>query len=137
MDHFFIFISQQWMLVSALLVLIYLFAMNERNRGGTVINHHQLTTLVNSRDAVVVDLRDKKERKAGFIVDSKHISFSQFDAKMAELEQDKDKPIILVDKMGQHTGSVGNKLKKAGFEVFRLNGGIAEWKNSNLPLVKG
>ena len=137
MDHFFFFISQQWMLVSALLVLVYLFAMNERNRGGTLVNHHQLVSLVNTRDAVVVDLRDKKERKAGHIVDSMHISFSQFDSKMAELEAVKSRPIILVDKMGQHTGSVGNKLKKAGFEVFRLNGGIAEWKSSNLPLVKG
>jgi len=137
MGNFFIFISEQWMLVSLLLVLFYVFAMNERKRGGTLVNHHQLVSLVNSEDAVVVDLREKKERKTGYIVDSVTVPFSMFDRKVSELEVHKEKPLILVDKMGQHTGSVGVKMKKMGFNIYRLDGGMLEWKNANLPVIKG
>jgi len=28
-------------------------------------------------------------------------------------------------------------LAKAGYDVRRLSGGISEWQNQNLPLVKG
>ncbi len=137
MANFFIFISDQWMLVSVLMVLIYLFAMNERKRGGELINHHKLVQLVNAQDAVVVDLREKKERKSGYIVDSVHLPYTALDRKMTELEAEKAKPIVLVDKMGQFTGAAGTKLKKEGFNIYRLDGGMLEWKNSNLPVIKG
>lgn len=132
---FFIFASEQWMLFALLAVLIYAFFMNERVRGGTMVTTAQLVALVNTKDAKVVDLRDAKDFKTGCIVDSINIPFSQVDRRMAEISS--DKPIVLVDKIGQHTGSIGSKLKKAGIEVYRLGGGIEEWKNSNLPLVKG
>ena len=137
MANFFSFISEQWLLVSVLMVFIYLFAMNERKRGGELVNHHKLVQLVNSQDAVVVDLREKKERKTGYIVDSVHLPYTTLDRKMSELEANKAKPIVLVDKMGQFTGAAGTKLKKEGYTIYRLDGGMLEWKNSNLPVIKG
>ena len=40
--------------------------------------------------------------------------------------------------MGQHAGSAGTLLRKNGFvDVARLQGGVTEWRNQNLPVVKG
>jgi len=43
----------------------------------------------------------------------------------------------LVCKIGQHASAAGSQLIKEGFsDVRRLSGGMAEWLNANLPLVK-
>jgi len=39
--------------------------------------------------------------------------------------------------MGQHSGAAGKILLAEGFEnIARLQGGISEWKSSNMPLVR-
>ncbi|MBL6689923.1 MAG: rhodanese-like domain-containing protein, partial [Pseudomonadales bacterium] len=60
-----------------------------------------------------------------------------FDSRVGELDTYKEKPVVLVCKMGQHAGAVGRKLKAQGFEdVRRLSGGMAEWTANSLPVVK-
>ena len=118
---FFIFISEQWLLVSALLVLIYLFAMTEQTKAGKQISVHDATRLVNSDAGILVDIRDSKEYQAGHI----------------ELEKYRQKTVILVDKLGQHSASAGRKLRASGFEVRRLQGGMGEWRAQSLPVVAG
>ncbi len=54
------------------------------------------------------------------------------------MEKYKGRPVAIVSKMGQHAGSTGTILRKSGFErVLRLTGGMTEWRNQNLPVVKG
>ena len=56
---------------------------------------------------------------------------------MAELNKVKDKQIIVADKMGQHSAMAVKQLKAEGFgNVVRLDGGVSDWRASNLPLVK-
>jgi rhodanese-related sulfurtransferase len=39
--------------------------------------------------------------------------------------------------MGQHSGAVGKKLGQAGYSrVYRMSGGMMEWGQQQLPLVK-
>lgn len=135
MTQFLIFISQQWMLVSLLLVLVGIFMWNENRRAGDSISVHQLTYQVNNANALVVDLRDTKEFREGHIVDAINIPFAKVAERMAEL--DKSRPLVLVDKIGQHSATVGRSLKENGFQVSRLTGGMSEWTAANLPLVKG
>lgn len=133
---FFVFISEQWLLTSVLLVLIYSFVWRETSKGGQSISYHQLTQAVNSDSGVVVDLRDEKEFKAGHIAGSINIPHSKMTARAGELESSRGKQIILVDKFGQHTGAVGKHLQSLGHSAARLKGGMGEWQSSNLPLVK-
>ncbi len=126
----------EWPLVGALAVLVAVFLFFEQKKGGSVISHHQATRLVNSGEAILLDIRDSKDYKAGHIVDSVNIPFADLSSKYSEIEKHKAKQIIMVDKMGQQTGSGGKILKDNGFTVVRLNGGIAEWTHQNLPLVK-
>lgn len=134
--EFFIFISEQYVLVGVLLVLIYLFVWNEKRRGGKTLTTHEVTRLMNNDEAVVVDLREAAEFKKGHIVNAINIPFKRVDERWEELLPSQEKTIVLVDKMGQHTGSVGSILRGKEFTVGRLGGGMVEWQNQNLPVVK-
>ncbi|QIL91997.1 rhodanese-like domain-containing protein [Microbulbifer harenosus] len=134
---FFVFISEQWLLVSLLVALIYALAISERIRAGKPASAHEATLLINRDGAKVIDLRDRAEFTAGHIVDAIHIPHGEVEKRMGELAPYKEKTLILADKMGQHAGPVGRQLKKAGYTVRRLEGGMSEWTNQKLPLVKG
>ncbi len=109
----------------------------ERSRSGKSLSPAEVTRLLNSDEAVVIDVRDKKDFAEGWITGAIHMPFASVESRIAELEKYKDKQIILVDKMGQHSGATGKILLAKGYEnVCRLQGGISEWKNSNMPLVR-
>jgi|TARA_B110000305_G_scaffold230112_1_gene281909 rhodanese-related sulfurtransferase len=137
-DQVFEFISNHFLLIGLFVALVFAFVVNEGKRGGDSINTNTLVNLVNRDNALILDVRDSKDFSAGHIVDALNIPFSNFDKRVGELDKFKDRPIIVVCKMGQHASGVGGKLKTLGFEkVHRLGGGMGEWSASSLPIVKG
>ncbi len=137
MDQVFEFVVNNALLVGAFAVILALFIRNEMQRGGRSVSAQQLVDMVNRESAVVLDVRDKKEFDTGHIVDAINIPFSVLDSRVDELKKHQDKPIIVACKMGQHSGSAGTLLRKHGFEnVSRLTGGVSEWRNQSLPVVK-
>ena len=68
MDQLFSFIGNHPFLVGTFILLLALFIRNETQRGGQSVSAQQLVDLVNRSDAVVLDVRDKKEFEAGHIV---------------------------------------------------------------------
>jgi len=136
-EQIFEFIANHYILVSVFVILLVAFIINEGKQGGAAIGTSSLVTLVNKEGAVILDIRDGKEYGAGHIAGAINIPLSSFDSRVGELDEYKEKPIVLVCKMGQHAGTIGRKLKAQGFEhVRRLSGGMAEWTGSNLPVVK-
>ena len=136
-EQIFEFISNHYILVSAFVFLLVAFVINEGKLGGAAITPTNLVNLVNREGAVLVDIRDTKEYSAGHIAGALSMPISSIDARIGELESYKDKPVVLVCKMGQHASAVGRKLKALGFEnVRRLSGGMAECTASSLPMVK-
>lgn len=136
MDYL-IFVSQEWILITTLIVLIYLYVWRERIKSGPLASPTEMTQLLNQGDSVLIDLRDSAEFKAGHIVGAVNHAYAKLNTDTSELAAYKGKTIILVDKLGQHAGTIGRKLGKEGYQVRRLNGGIAEWQAQSLPLVKG
>ncbi len=130
---FFLFIGEQWLLVSLLMVLIYIFTFNEIRGSGQALSIHEFTRLVNDGAAQVIDLREAKDYREGHILDALNIPYAKLDDQVTQLN--KDKTVVLIDKMGQHTGPASKRLKKQGYTVARLKGGIMEWQAQNLPLV--
>ena len=124
------------MLTGLLAVLATVYFLRERVQSGVPVSPNQLTSLVNSDKAVVVDIRPSAEFKAGHLVDAINIPYERIKSDLALLEKHKSKTIIIVDKMGQYSGVVGRQLAKEGFDVRRLSGGISEWQGQSLPLVK-
>ena len=109
----------------------------ESRRGGAKISAQGAVSLINKDEAVVVDIRDRKEFGEGRITGSVNIPLNSLKSRAAELNKFKEKQIIVADKMGQHSAMAVKQLNAEGFaNVVRLNGGVADWKASNLPLVK-
>jgi rhodanese-related sulfurtransferase len=138
MSQLFEFVGNHPILVGIFAVLLTLFIRNETQRGGRGVSPQELVNLVNKEGAVVLDVRDSKEFAAGHIVDAVNVPHTSLESRLAELEKYKEKPVTIVCKMGQHAGTAGAMLRKAGFaSVSRLSGGMTEWRNQNLPVVKG
>ena len=137
MELFFQFVSHQWHLFGLLALLLTGLAYYESRKAGPQVSPQQLSLLINNEDAVIVDVRPAKEYKTGHIVDAVNIPYSQLSEQAGQLEKHKDRPLVLVCKMGQHAGGMAKQLKAKGFEpVYRLRGGMMEWTSAQMPTVK-
>jgi rhodanese-related sulfurtransferase len=138
MEQVFEFVGNHPFLVGTFALLLALFIRNEASRGGRSVSAQELVNLVNKDGAIVIDVRDAKEFETGHIVGAINIPHGAMENRMSELNKYKDKILVLACKMGQHSGAAGTTLRKAGFaQVVRLAGGISEWRNQSLPVVKG
>jgi len=137
MDQFIEFVVNHWILATLFVVLLATLLLTESRKAGKSLSSQELVMLLNKDQAVVLDLRDKKEFGEGHITGSLNIPFANLKDRAVELQKYKDKQIVLVDKMGQHTGMAGKILRAAGYQdIRRLSGGVSEWRNANMPLVK-
>nr|WP_236987356.1 rhodanese-like domain-containing protein [Marinagarivorans cellulosilyticus] len=130
------FVAEQWILVSLLLVLIVAFMTFESKKGGKTVSYHEVSRLLNSEEAILLDVRDSADYKAGHIIDAINIPHGSLATRLGELEKYKAKQVIVTDKMGQHSGHAGKVLREAGFEAVRMQGGMAEWNAQKLPVIK-
>lgn len=106
--------------------------------GGTVahLTPAEATLMMNREDAIVLDVRETSEWSSGHISGARHITLSQLGNRLSELEKFKERPIIVVCASGNRSGSACGNLKKHGFgKVFNLGGGVAAWRDANLPLT--
>ncbi|WP_038277558.1 rhodanese-like domain-containing protein [Zymobacter palmae] len=138
-DHLLEFaLHQHPILVGLFIVLLLIWLGYEIGRNNAnAVTIHQLTSLVNQHEGVVVDLRDANAFRSGHISGAINIPAASLATRTSELERFKERPIIVVCKMGQQSGAAVATLKKAGFKhVARLRGGVDQWQAENLPLVK-
>lgn len=107
-------------------------------RGYRALRPAELTRLVNSENALVVDLSASNDFEKGHIAGSRNVLPSSFDPENKLLAQAKSLPVVVVCRNGQASAGAAKRLKKAGFEkVYWLDGGVAAWQQADLPLVKG
>lgn len=136
MALFFEFLAQQWILAAALLAAIGMLILHEARKSGPSVTPQQAIQLVNGEDGVFVDLRDAAEFRKGHIVNAVNIPASKLPERMVELEKYKERPVVLVCKMGQQSGAAGKQLKAANYSrVYKMTGGMMEWANLQLPTV--
>ena len=134
--HLIQFATDHYILVAIFVVLLVLLLLNEIRRGGQSLSNGQLTALVNADKGLVVDIRTAKEYAAGHIVGAINIPQDKLATRMSELDKHKEKTLIVVDAMGQQSGTICRELLKAGYNAAKLSGGVSSWKADNLPLVK-
>ncbi|WP_150910810.1 rhodanese-like domain-containing protein [Marinobacter halotolerans] len=137
MERVFEFAVNHYILVSLFVALLIALIILETRRGGQKISAQAAVSLINRDEAIVIDIRDRKDFTEGRITGAINIPLASLKSRASELKKHEDKQIIVADKMGQHSAMAVKQLKEEGFNnVVRLNGGIADWKGSNLPLVK-
>jgi len=130
------FLTQQWILAAALLAVVAMLLMHETRKSGPSLSPQKAINIVNAEQGVFLDLRDAADYKQGHIVDALHIPSSKLADRIPELEKFRNKPIVLVCKMGQQSGAAGKQLKANNFDkVYKMTGGMMEWSNLQLPTV--
>ena len=106
-------------------------------RPGAEVGPAEAVTLINRKDAVVLDVRDEAEFAGGHINNARHVPEKQLVERAKELEKLKSKPVIVSCATGRRAATVADSLRKQGFaEVVALRGGIAAWRQAGMPLEK-
>lgn len=88
--------------------------------------------LKNSRDVVLLDVRRKDERNVRLIKGSIHIPLTQLKTRVDELKKFKKNEIVCYCRSGNRSLSAAAILKKDGFNVANLKGGIVQWNIAGL-----
>jgi rhodanese-related sulfurtransferase len=137
MAQFVEFIGNHLLLSAMWVITLGAIMMYHQRIGASSVGPQKAVMLINRQGAVVVDVREKKEFDTGHIVDSINIPLAKLKQRLSELRKHKEKPVVVVCKLGQHSGDAAKTLQESGYaEVFRLSGGITEWKAQSLPLVQ-
>jgi len=93
--------------------------------------------LINRKDAVIVDVREPNEFKAGHIPNARNVPAGELASRMKDLEKLKAKPVLLVCQSGARSAQTCSALKKAGYaQVVALAGGMAAWQQAGMPVEK-
>lgn len=92
--------------------------------------------LSNTSDKVILDVRTPDEYASGYIGDAINIDFYNPAFKEQVAKLDKHKTYFVYCEAGGRSKSAMTILKEEGFpNIVELNGGISEWKATNLPVT--
>ena len=134
------FVTNNLFLVTLLLILLTAIVITEAKK--LTKKYKDLTPpeavqMLNHESAVMLDVREATELGGSGIRDAKHVSFSTLSDRFPELVKLKDKPVIAFCMNGFKSPKACGLLYKQGFtKVYSLKGGIAAWKDANMPVVK-
>jgi rhodanese-related sulfurtransferase len=121
---------------------LLLWPLVARGSSARVINTLGATQLLNTQDALLIDLREDRELARGMAPQALHVPMSSLGARINDIKQRASKgkeqvPVILMCQSGWRGGKAGRMLKKAGVEaVFNLEGGFDAWQQAGLPVSK-
>ena len=88
-----------------------------------------------TKEFTLVDVRTPEEFEKGHLENAKNIDFNSGDFNSRVAELDKNKPVFLYCLTDTRSEAAAEKLRKEGYEVYLLKGGILKWRAENLPEV--
>jgi rhodanese-related sulfurtransferase len=116
-------------IVLGLLILFYL-RRYMMTRSITRYSPAQVAERMKGGNVILLDVRTDNERSAGSIKGSLHIPLQQLARRTGELNKYQGKEIICYCQSGSRSLVAAAQLKKAGFTVADMTGGIGEWNFS-------
>ncbi len=131
------FVGNHWVLFAALGVILGLltFSLILGEKGS--VDAGAATTMINQRDATVIDVRPAADFAKGHIINAINVPMNGFNKQTGALSRHKDGPVIVNCRSGSQSQAACHVLRKAGFnEVYNLKGGIMAWESANLPLTR-
>ena len=96
------------------------------------VEPEQAAERLRARQAVVVDVRQHGEWRAGRIRGAVHIPLHELSARAGALPR--DRTLITVCRSGNRSAAAARLLTRAGYEVENLAGGMKRWARAGLPL---
>ncbi|MCX6133795.1 MAG: rhodanese-like domain-containing protein [Ignavibacteriales bacterium] len=84
------------------------------------------------RGTFLLDVRTEKEWSQNHIKGAHHIPLHELGRRYTDLEKHKSREIICYCQSGNRSLTAALRLKRLGFTVAHMKGGIAEWNFSKL-----
>lgn len=126
------------MLFAGVLVALIGNEFSRLFRGYRELTPATLTQLINRESPLLVDLSAAADFDKAHIPGARNVQPSQFDPENKELAPVKERPVAVYCRNGTASAQAAARLVKAGFkQVFWLGGGLAAWREANLPVAKG
>ena len=92
---------------------------------------------MNREKGLVIDVCSAEEFAASHINGAVNVPLDQLESKLPAVAKNKSTPLILVCAAGARSKRAQAMAQKLGYEkVHSLQGGLAAWKEANLPVVK-
>jgi rhodanese-related sulfurtransferase len=132
----FLFADEQLFMTITLIILIALLIGNivaDKLKKYEDIDTSAATSLMDDDNLIVLDVRELKERKSGYIKGDIHIPLSEVKNQLDKL--DKNKTVLVYCRSGARSGHIAGLLTRNEYaSVYNLKGGIQAWKKAKLPI---
>jgi len=132
------FLLDNWLLVLVAVVsgAMLLWPSLGRRGGAGAVTTSEAVQLINREKAVLIDVSEPAEYAAQHVAGAKNVPFGSIESSK-DLPSDKSRPLIVVCPTGARASRAVGTLRKLGFENARaLAGGLAAWREANLPVEK-
>lgn len=125
-----------WAALAAVLAALAATEIWRKLRGPRPVAPGEAVRLINSMDAVVVDVRSAGDFKKGHILNAKNIPLAGIESRAKEITKDLDQTIVCYCAIGSAGPQACMKLKKHGYaNAVALKGGINAWQAAGLPVT--
>ncbi len=132
------FLIENWfLLVAAAVSGAMLFVpMLSRRSGATGVSTSEAVQLINREKGVLIDVSEPAEYAAGHAGGSKNLPFGSLETSN-DLPRNKSLPLLLMCPTGARAQRAVAILSKRGYErVNSVTGGLAAWREANLPIER-
>ena len=134
------FIQNNWMLILVLFAsgaMLIWPLVQRRFSPMKDVGNLNVTHLINTQDAVLVDVRETSEYENGRLPNAIHIPLSQLDSRAGELAKLTARPVVAYCARGNRSRMAGAALARMGFkDIYNLDGGFRAWQDAGLPVEK-
>jgi rhodanese-related sulfurtransferase len=80
----------------------------------------------------LIDVREPYEWEAGHLSGARHIELERVAAEADTI--DREKPVVFYCHVGARSGMAAHAFRRAGYDAYSMDGGIAAWHERGLPL---
>ena len=109
-------------------LIIGFFVLKQLSRTQPELSSEVAKSYLKDDNYRFLDVRTKSEFLSGHIENSIHIPLQELPTRLDEIEQLKQKDIIVYCRSGARSGKATNILIKNNFKVQNLSGGILDWE---------
>jgi rhodanese-related sulfurtransferase len=138
MNQLLVFIQNHPFLLTGIVAMAAIaitFELRHRRNTSTAVSPGDAVRLMNG-GALVLDIRPTEAFATGHIIDARNVPADNIASESNSLKKYREKPVIVCCDSGATSAGAANSLKAQGFtKVVNLRGGLAAWKQENLPLV--
>lgn len=129
------FLIDNWLLIAIALfsgTMLLVPMLKGARQGG--VSPSQVVQLMNREKAVLVDVREPSEFNASHVAGSRNVPLADLEKRLPDMVKNKALPLVLVCAKGARATQALGQVQKMGYQQAQvLQGGLAAWKEANLP----